>query len=156
MNFSNKKTMKKLAGIISLLLIVMSLNAQKLSPLSPVLVVWNTNDQNISLKNAKYGVQVNDSLSLEIYFNKLLLENNSKYSDLNLEFRWYYYLSTRKSLMFIDQVSYKKSKRIKDQVIYRTTQYSLQPGWWEVVVVNLNDGGFLQFGNTYKFQVFIK
>lgn len=148
--------MKKILVIIFLLNTVINLNAQKLSPLTPILVVWNTNNQNISLKNAKYGVQVKDSLSLDIYFNKLLLENNSKYSKLNLEFRWYYYLSTSKSLMYIDHMTFKNSKHIKDKIIYQTSEHSLQPGWWEIVVVNLNDNGFLHFGNTYKFQIFIK
>ena len=149
--------MKKTILILGLILFSLSIFAQKVSMLHPTLVVWKTGTEKYSLKEAKYGVALKNDLSLNVYFHKLYFSRLSNPADLTLEFRWYYYLSTRRSLMYVDKVPYKDAKiDAENVVIFKSVQKNLQPGWWEVQIVNSNDTGFLEIGNVSKFQIFIK
>lgn len=148
--------MKKVIIFTLFILAATILNAQKISTLKPTFVVWQKGDENISLNQAKFGTQVNDSITLSFYFNNYAFKARRNYDKIYLEFRWYYYLSTRKSLMYIDKVSYDEALKLKDAIIYSSTQKPLQPGWWEVQVISSSDLGFLKFGTSYKYQIFVK
>ncbi len=149
--------MKKLLLILVLFLSVNSLFAQKISNLSPTLVVWEMANKKYSLKDAKYGVQQTDSLSLNVYFHKSFFDRVKTADNITFEYRWYYYLSTRRSLMFVDKVKYNQGQTLDDNVIsFSSSQKTLQPGWWEVQIITTYDNGYIQIGDTYKYQIFIK
>ena len=149
--------MKKILLLISIFLLSISGIAQKISTLQPTLVVWKTNGEKISLNDAKYGVYVGDSLAINMYFHQYYFENIKDKENLQLEFRWYYYLSTRRSLMSVEKVSYRQAKKIPNNVImFKSVQKNLQSGWWEVQVVNSNDAGFVSIAKVSKFQIFVK
>lgn len=148
--------MKKIFVFTLIILGATILNAQKVSTLKPTFVVWQKSNKNISLNDAKFGVNLDDSITLSFYFNNYAFKAKQNYDKIYLEFRWYYYLSTRKSLMYIDKVSYDEALKLKDAIIYSSTQKPLQPGWWEVQVISSSDLGFLQFGSSYKYQIFVK
>jgi hypothetical protein len=40
--------------------------------------------------------------------------------------------------------------------MFKSVQKNLQPGWWEVQVVNSNDAGFIEIAKVSKFQIFVK
>jgi len=148
--------MKKILIISLIFLGSLAANAQKISNLKPTFVVWQKGRNNISLNDAKFGVVIKDSISLSLFFNNHLFETIENYENTVLEFRWYYYLSTRKSLMYIDKVNYKEALKQKDAIVYSSSYKSLRPGWWEVQVISSTDKGFLQFGSTMKYQIFVK
>ncbi len=149
--------MKKILFLTVIIFAGISIFAQKISSLQPTLVVWKTGNNKISLNDAKYGVVAGDSLELDMYFHEYYFEKVQNKDNLNLEFRWYYYLSTRRSLMSVEKVNYKDAKKLQDNMlVFRSSQKNLQPGWWEVQVVNTEDGGFIEIAKVSKFQIFIK
>lgn len=149
--------MKKIAYIIIILFSFTTIKAQKISSISPTLIVWRNNNDKISVNDAKYGVFFKDSLSLDVKFHKTQFDRISNTNNLVFEFRWYYYLSTRRSLMFVDKVKYSNAKITNNSVALNSTQQSLKSGWWEVQVYTSYDGGgFLEIGDISKFQIFIK
>jgi hypothetical protein len=149
--------MKKIIILSIFSLFAINLFSQKISNLSPTLIVWKNNNERISLRTAHYGVCPKDSISLYVYFSKYKLNKLYKSKNFSLEFRWYYYLSTRKTLMRIDKLDYKKAQKLKNNIVlFKSTQKVLQPGWWEVQILNTDDNGYLEIGNVYKFQIFIK
>ena len=148
--------MKKYLFLIGLLLLTGISFSQKISSLSPTLIVWKSNNEKISLVQARYGVFAKDSLSIDVYFPQQTFDRMSNAANVKFEFRWYYYLSTRRSLMYVDKVGYNKSNSKKDVVVLHSSQQRLQPGWWEVQVVTTYDNGFLEIAETSKFQILVK
>lgn len=148
--------MKKIFFITGLLLFSYFLSAQKISSLNPTLIVWNLNDHKVSLTNAKYGVFLEDSISLNVFFHKSFFDRIDNAKDINFEFRWYYFLSTRRSLMFVDKIEYDNSHKNGNIVKISSSQKTLQPGWWEVQILTSYDNAFLEIGDISKFQIFVK
>ncbi|MBN2663000.1 MAG: hypothetical protein JXR68_05070 [Bacteroidales bacterium] len=149
--------MKKLSIILIILFGANFIHGQKISTLTPTLVVWKNNNQKISLNDAKYGLVFNDSLTLNVTFYKSIFDRIGDADNIVFEFRWYYYLSTRRSLMFVDKVKYKDALFSGNNTAEITScQKGLQQGWWEVQVYTTYDNGFLKIGDIAKFQVFIK
>ncbi|MEA3451808.1 MAG: hypothetical protein U9Q83_07875 [Bacteroidota bacterium] len=149
--------MKKIILLFGLILISSSIFAQKISMLHPTLVVWKNDADKVSLKEAKYGVVLKDNLSLDVYIHQMYFNRMDNPNEISLEFRWYYYLSTRRSLMYVDKVSYKDAnKKVKNVTVFSSVQKDLQNGWWEVQIVNAKDAGFLRIGKVSKFQIFVK
>lgn len=150
--------MKKIILLFGLFVFSSNIFAQQISMLHPTLVIWTTGNNKVSLTDAKYGVIVEDNVTLNVYFHDLYFTKLANPSDVSLEFRWYYYLSTSRRLMYIDNVSYSNAIiAVKENVVlFKSVQKNLQPGWWEVQIVNSKDQGFLEIGNVSKFQIFVK
>lgn len=149
--------MKKITLLIIILFASNFIFGQKISTLSPTLIVWKNNNQKVSLNDAKYGLSFNDSLTLNVTFYKTFFDRINDAENIVFEFRWYYYLSTRRSLMFVDKIKYKDAIFSgNNSVEINSSQTGLQQGWWEVQVYTSYDNGFLQIGDISKFQVFIK
>lgn len=148
--------MKKIILLLVYITLSFSAFSQNASKLRPTMIVWQCVDTKYSLNDAKNGVVLNDSVALKIYFNSILYEKMTKNSNITLEFRWYYYLSTRKDLMYIDKIESKKFDRsMKNAIIAMSQKPNLTPGWWEVQVICSLDNGFLELANTNKFQILV-
>jgi hypothetical protein len=148
--------MKKYLLLIGLIFLSGISFSQKISSLSPTMVVWKLNNEKVTLVQARYGVFMQDSLSIDIYFPKQTFDRMTNAENVKFEFRWYYYLSTRRSLMYVDKVDYNKSNSRNNVVVLHSSQQKLQPGWWEVQVVTTYDNGFLEIAETSKFQILVK
>ncbi len=147
--------MKKIFTLVILLAIGLGVFAQSYSSLSPTLVVWNADGQKYSLRRAAYGVPQPKALTLEVYFRKQDLRNVP--STLKLEFRWYYYLSTRRKFVKSEVISLQKAQETPDGAIkFTSTLYTVQPGWWEVQIVNSLDHRLIRYAKLNKFQVFVR
>jgi len=131
--------------------------SQSISSIKPVYIIWNTDIEKVTLKKASnFGIQQPDSLSIEIYFDKETIDTY-KTTELKFEFRWYYYLSTKKKLMDSQIVTLDKTKIQEDGSLKLFSKRgNFAKGWWEVQVVSLNDNGFLELGEITQFQMFIK
>ncbi|MBN2663931.1 MAG: hypothetical protein JXR68_09810 [Bacteroidales bacterium] len=148
--------MKKIILFIGLIFISNLVFSQKISSLNPTMVVWENNSEKITLSQARYGVVMKDSLSLDVYFSKFVFDR-IKAKSAGFEFRWYYFLSTRRSLMYVEKVDFDEIKELSDgNLLVHSTQQKLQPGWWEVQVFTTYDNGLLEIANTSKFQILIK
>ena len=149
--------MKKFVLILGLIFFSNLVFSQKISSLSPTMIVWQQNKNKVSLSQARYGVAIQDSLSLDIYFSQNTFDRISNSDDVQFEFRWYYYLSTRRSLMYTEKIKYSDVKVLNNGVIIiHSSQNKLQAGWWEVQVLTTYDNGYLEIANTSKFQVLVK
>jgi len=118
--------MKRIILLFGLILISMSIFAQKISMLQPTLVVWKNGADKVSLKDAKYGVVLKDNLSLDVYIHQIYFSRMDNPAEVSLEFRWYYYLSTRRSLMYVDKVSYKDAQKNSLKIYLIIMHYSCE------------------------------
>jgi len=131
--------------------------AQIGSKIEPTLLNWKVENTNITLKKASSeGILQPDSLSFEVYFDKLDIEKYMA-TNVNFEFKWYYYLSTKKKLMDTYVVSYNPKNVQKDgSVVLKSTRGNISKGWWEVQVVAQYDNGLIELGSLSQFQILIK
>lgn len=148
--------MKKYWILILIAFCSLIVKSQNVSKLRPAMVVWQMNNEKIPLLEAKKGIAVKDSIEIEIFFNKVLYDNTITTKEVTFEFRWYYYLSTRRELMKIEKISSEKlDKNIKNAYILKSKMPTQTPGWWEVQIICLADNGFLEWANNNKFQILI-
>ena len=130
--------------------------SQNVSKLRPAMVVWQMNNEKIPLLEAKKGIAVKDSIEIEIFFNKVVYDNTVTSKEVTFEFRWYYYLSTRRELMKIEKISSDKlDNSIKNAYILKSKMPTQTPGWWEVQIICSVDNGLLEWANNNKFQILI-
>jgi hypothetical protein len=126
------------------------------SSLHPVLVVWSANGTKISLRKGLYGINQPNELRLNVYFTsaqvKKLAEKGAK-----LEFRWFYYLSTRRKFVQSDIKSFAQARRVRGGGYVLSSALSvLQPGWWEVQVISSTDHRPISFAGKNRFQILLK
>lgn len=146
--------MKKTFIFFGLIFLTSLIFGQKISSLEPTMIIWKSNNNKVSLADGRYGIMLEDSLSLDVYFSQQTYDR-FKEKNVTFEFRWYYYLSTRKSLMYVDKVN--SFRHLGDGSMFvHSAQNKLQPGWWEVQILTSFDNGLLEIANTSKFQVMIK
>ena len=149
--------MKKIILIIGIVFLSNLVFSQKISSLSPTMIVWQQNKNKVSLSQARYGVAIQDSLSLDVYFSQSTFDRITNSENVQFEFRWYYYLTTRRSLMYTEKIDFSNIQISNNGVvIIHSSQNKLQSGWWEVQVLTTYDNGYLEIANTSKFQVLIK
>lgn len=143
--------------LIFCVIIFKNANSQNISKLVPIQVIWNTGYDKITLKKASnFGIEQPDSLTLEVFFD---VETIKKYSaeELKFEYKWYYYLSTKKRLMDTQQVTLNTSNiSEEDSFLLSSTRKTLNKGWWEVQIIALTDNGLIELGDITQFQIFIK
>ncbi len=148
--------MKKIFTLIFILAIAATGFAQLHSSLHPTLVVWNVDGKNVALRRALYGINQPDKLKLEVYIRQSDLQRYGN-RPVKLEFRWFYYLSTRRKFIKSEVVTLSEAKKLpKGLVKFSSTMDILQPGWWEVRVVNLADHRYISYANLYKFQILLR
>jgi len=148
--------MKRIFTLLIFIVLGASVFAQTFSSVRPTLVLWNADGQKVTVLKGRYGITQPSKLTLEMYFPASKLQYYAS-KNLKLEFRWYYYLSTRKKLVQTDVVSIREA-RVNSQGTFRISSSlsGVQPGWWEVYVVASIDNKPVALGRTYKYQVFIK
>ncbi len=128
--------------------------AQRVSELSPTMIVWNLDgNKKASLSKGRYGVKFRDSLSLDVYFSEQTYQR-FKNKNVKFEFRWYYYLSTTKSMMYVDKGKHLTALQ-NGSLFVNSTQKNLKPGWWEVQIYTNYDNALLEIARTTKFQIMI-
>ena len=149
--------MKKFIYILAVLIFTgFGLNAQYYSKIKPILVVWQVNDSKVSLRRGLYGIPKPEELNINLYFNA---QEAKKYAQRGvvLQVRWYYYLSTRRKLVKVENLTFDKGHINNDgSYILTSTLKSVQPGWWEVQVVSSLDRRYIQFAGLDRFQILIQ
>ncbi len=160
MGVLRKTAIMKKALLLPVLLLFLGVNifaqnfgVQKISKVRPDLVIWKADGNTFTLKQARAGIVTPNKLSIEVYldtsFRKVLNKQN-------FEFRWYYYLSTRRKLMDTQIVPVSKAKIKDGSLVITSSKTDLTKGWWEVQIVSTSDRGFVQFGKNISFQIFLK
>ncbi len=145
--------MKKIFTLI-IFAITLNLGFAQVSSLKPTLVVWKADGTTYALRRALYGVNQPSALKLEVYIKA---SDVSKYKNLKLEFRWFYYLSTRRKFISSQIVPLSKAQKLSGGILkFTSTLNTVQPGWWEVQVVNTTDRRFLSFAGKTKFQIMVR
>jgi len=139
------------------LIFVYQAYSQNISKIKPVHIIWNSGNEKVTLKKASnFGIIQPDSLLLEVYFDKETI-NSLKSEPVTFEFKWYYYLSTKKKLMETQTIVLDETKLQEDgSYLITSKRKNLSKGWWEVQATALLDNGLLELGNITQFQIFIK
>ncbi len=146
--------------IIFTLVLILSLStglqAQYYSRVKPTLVVWQANDHKVSLRRGLYGIDKPTSLNIILFFSPKMAQYYSQQGVI-LQFRWYYYLSTRRKLVKVENVPFSRMHKNPDgSYSLSSTLKTIQPGWWEVQVVSSLDRRYIQFAGLDRFQILIK
>ncbi len=146
--------MKKIFTLILLAITISFTFAQSTSSLKPTLVVWKADGTTYALRRALYGINQPSKLNLEVYVRA---SDIAKYKNLKLEFRWFYYLSTRRKFISSQVISLTQAQKLPGGILKFTSSLNtVQPGWWEVQVVNTADRRFLSFAGKTRFQIMIR
>ncbi len=148
--------MKKIYFTLVLVLFTLPALFAQYSAVRPLLITWEMNGHRVSLKKGLYGVELPSELTLSVYFSA---KDAHKWQQRNtaLQFRWYYYLSTRRKLIRVETVSFNQGKVMPDgSFVISSTLKTVQPGWWEVQIVSSADRRYISFAGLDRFQIFIR
>ncbi len=121
--------------------------------IKPTLVKWEADGRSLSLKNAKQGIIMPQKLTIAVYIDTIKLKNKK---DFSLEFRWYYYLSTRRKLMDTRVIPLNKAQKVGAAYLFKCTKTDLTKGWWEVEIYDTKKHSILKFAQITNFQIFLK
>ena len=146
--------MKIITMLIVALFAVSGLKAQ--TEVTPVQVIFNCSGNKVTLKEAKTeGIKLDPNLEIEVVFSESeLAKLNSP--NVNFEFRWYYYMSTKKTLMATTTVTADMSS-VEDKLIWvRCNKSNLRQGWWEVQVKCKTNDSQIEFAGTKEFSILLK
>ncbi len=146
-------------GIISISLIfilVFNKSVFSQSEIKPVHAVWMADNKLVSLKRGYTGVLKPNELTLKLFFDKNISKKYSK-DQLELEFKWFHFYSTKKEFMDSYTISYDKNFETLEKVITTSSKRSnITKGWWEVVVIAKHDNKPITFGAKKRFIIFFK
>ena len=162
------KTMKKILFIFLCLFFCQdALFAQ-----TPAQVVWRNGGKNgdiVTLKDAQQGVEIkadakkNRSIyaetqntgcvAIECSFAKNDIEAIAEDKKINFEVKWYYYMSTRKSLMGSSSITLDESQDTDGIVKFVCVRSGICSGWWEVIIKNKNTGEIIKYANQDSYQI---
>ncbi|MBR4440325.1 MAG: hypothetical protein IKS00_02125 [Bacteroidales bacterium] len=144
--------------IITMLMIalfaVSGLRAQ--TEVTPVQVIFNCSGSKVTLKEAKTeGVKLDSNLEIEVVFSEAeLAKLNSP--NISFEFRWYYYMSTKKTLMATTTVAADMDSAVDKLVWVRCEKKNVRQGWWEVQVKCKTNDSQIEFAGTKEFSILLK
>lgn len=133
---------------------VSGLRAQ--TEVTPVQVIFNCSGSKVTLKEAKTeGVKLDSNLEIEVVFSEAeLAKLNSP--NISFEFRWYYYMSTKKTLMATTTVAAEMDSAVDKLVWVRCEKKNVRQGWWEVQVKCKTNDSQIEFAGTKEFSILLK
>lgn len=164
--FLMDKKMRKVLFLIMLIVSVSELFAQ-----TPIQVIWRNGGKDgdiVTLKDAQDGVDLKQAVSkqrsiysenttfgavsIECSFSKRDILNYPN-GEVEFDVKWYYYMSTKKSLMGSNSIIVDASNDSDGIVKLVCTKPNVRSGWWEVVVKNKETGEIIQYANQQNFQI---
>jgi len=138
---------------------------------TPARVIWRNGSQDgdiITLKDAAGGVelksdvrqtksiyassQADGSVGIECSFVKTDIEALGK-SGVSFEVKWYYYMSTRKSLMGTSTVTISPENAQDGIIKFICMRNNVRSGWWEVRIKNKATGEIIKYANQDAYQI---
>lgn len=143
--------MKKLLLLSLLIISTLCTKAQ-----TPVQVIWCDGNDKITLKTAKTdGVKLKDVLSIEVSFP---LQEIAKISQtVDFEVKWYYYMSTKKTLMGTNRITLNTDNVSPDGfLMLKSERKNTRQGWWEVQIRCKNSDSQVVFAGEKEYQVLLK
>ncbi|MBR6177233.1 MAG: hypothetical protein IKQ70_05030 [Bacteroidales bacterium] len=146
--------MKTITMLIIALFAAVGLQAQ--TEVTPAQVIFNCGGSKVTLKEAKTeGAKLDPNFDLEIVFSKTELEKLQAES-VNFEFRWYYYMSTKKTLMSTATVTTDISAADDNLVHIKSEKKNPRKGWWEVQIKCKTNESQIEFAGTKEFSILLK
>jgi hypothetical protein len=139
----------------------------------PAQIIWRNGGKDgdvVTLKDAQNGVPLkagknaktrsiysenpnSGSVGIECSFPTNEIASMTKDGKLNFEVKWYYYMSTRKSLMGSNSVTIDDSAAQDGIVKFVCERNSICTGWWEVTIKNKNTGQMIRYANQDSYQI---
>lgn len=146
--------MKIITMLMIALFAVSGLKAQ--TEVTPVQVIFNCSGSKVTLKEAKTeGVKLDSNIEIEVVFSEAeLAKLNSP--NVSFEFRWYYYMSTKKTLMATTTVAADMDSAVDKLVWVRCEKKNVRQGWWEVQVKCKTNDSQIEFAGTKEFSILLK
>jgi len=139
---------------------------------TPAQIIWRNGSKDgdvITLKDASEGIelksdtrkqvksiyvdsQAQGSVGIECSFVKNDIEAIGK-GAVSFEVKWYYYMSTRKSLVGTNTVTL-DTQDSKDGIIkFVCMRDNVRSGWWEVKIKNKTTGEIIKYANQDSYQI---
>lgn len=146
--------MKTITMLLIALFAAVGIKAQ--TEVTPAQVIFNCGGSKVTLKEAKTeGAKLDPNFDLEIVFSKTELEKLQAES-VNFEFRWYYYMSTKKTLMSTATVTANISEAEDNLVHIKSEKKNPRKGWWEVQIKCKTNDSQIEFAGTKEFSILLK
>ncbi|MCQ2974681.1 MAG: hypothetical protein MJ211_07710 [Bacteroidales bacterium] len=147
--------MKKVT--LFLLLLVASINTIAQTEIEPIQVIFNCDGSKVTLKTAKTeGVKQTNTINVEAIFSKSELSKLNS-PTISFEFKWYYFMSTKKTLMGTNLVNVNISEANKDGLIkVLCEKKNTRQGWWEVQIRCKTNDSQILFAGTKEYQILLK
>ena len=143
---------------ITMLLIALfaTIGLQAQTEVTPAQVIFNCGGSKVTLKEAKTeGAKLSPDLNLEVVFSlPELLKLNTE--TVSFEFRWYYYMSTKKTLMGTTTVSADINEAENNLVYVKCDKKNARQGWWEVQIKCKANDSQIEFAGTKEFSILLK
>ena len=76
--------------------------------------------------------------------------------NVSFEFRWYYYMSTKKTLMATTTVAADMDSAVDKLVWVRCEKKNVRQGWWEVQVKCKTNDSQIEFAGIKEFSILLK
>ena len=123
---------------------------------SPAQVIWCDGNDKITLKTAKTeGLKLQDVLAIEASFSPQEIAKISQ--SVDFEIKWYYYMSTKKTLMGTSRVTVNANDTSSDGFIkLKSERKNTRQGWWEVQIRCKNSDAQISFAGEKEYQILLK
>ena len=128
-------------------------------------VIWKNGDEVVTLKAAKEGVtmksgdrsvysnsQASGNIGIECRFEPSSLISVNEGKAVEFEVKWYYYMSTKRSLMSTAVVAVDPNTT-DNYAKLLSTKSNARSGWWEVVIKNKITGQVVTYANQEVYQI---
>lgn len=166
--------MKILKSVLAILVLMVIANVASAQEIVPSIMVWKNGETEVSIAEAQEeGLKAEDiaidadapatrggsaqDFSIECSFPAADLQKLYP-SGVDMEVKWYYYMSTRKMLMSSSIVRL-DPKDANDEgfvVLVCKPKQNLKNGWWEVTLKNKVTNNVLKYGGDSSYKVIIK
>lgn len=139
---------------ILFMMICFNSNAQTIHP---ALMVWYVGDETVTLKQAQSdGVTATTSLKIEMSFIKDDFKSFTG-DEITFEVKWYFFMSTRKTLMATNTISINRFQADKDGILKMTGEKkNTRKGWWEVQIKCKNNDELIKYAGKTEYQILLK
>lgn len=143
---------------ITILLIAFfaTLYVQAQTELTPAQVIFNCDGNMVTLKEAKTdGTTLIPNLEIEVVFAQSELAKLNT-QNINFEFRWFYYMSTKKTLMATYTVAADMDSVADKLIRVKSEKKNVRKGWWEVQIKCKTNDSPIEFAGTKEFTILLK
>ncbi len=141
---------------LTLLFLFVALSIFSFAQELPSKVVFENGSLTYTLKQSKEGVKQleNNDIKIKFFIPRSRIEALGENPEI--EVKWYYYMSTRKTLMTNKTIKLSSENLSGDFYVITSSNSSLTSGWWSVQAKIKNSSSDITFAGINEFSILIE